>query len=329
MTIVHGIEIDDIEYKPNNIKRALRENLPIDTKLHVISIISNPCLYARRYILMKEFMERMTKDEPDVILYIVELAYGDQKFMMTNKKNPRHLQLRTNTPLWHKENMINLGVKKLLPPDWKAMAWIDADLEFDSPTWTTDTLRILNGECDIVQLFSHCVDMSPSCSCMSVFNSAGFQYSKRVKFSTGKNLWHPGYAWAISRKAYDTMGGLYEKAILGSGDNIMMLSLIQNGLKGINPESTEEYKASIEQFQYDVKELRFGYVPGVIRHFYHGSKKNRQYTDRWKILVNHQYNPDTFVTVDTAGIIIPVPSVFPESLKEDIYQYIHIYCIFL
>ena len=321
MTVVHGIEIDDIEYKPNNIKLALREKNPIDTKLHVIAVISNPCLYARRYILMKEFMERMTKDEPDIILYIVELAYGDQKFLMTDKKNPRHLQLRTTTPLWHKENMINLGVKNLLPSDWKAMAWIDADLEFDSPTWATDTLKILNGECDIVQLFSHCVDMDPFTKCMNVFNSAGFQYSKCVPFGSGKNLWHPGYCWSISRKAYDIMGGLYDKAILGSGDNIMMLCLIQNGLKGVKPESTEEYKTSIVNFQERVKELRFGYVPGVIRHFYHGSKKNRQYTDRWKVLVNHQYDPTTFITYDKKGLIVPVSDVFPDKLKEDIYQY--------
>jgi hypothetical protein len=242
MTVIKGIEIDHIQYKPNEIKMAILNNDPIEEKLHVILVVSNPCLYARRYILMKEFMERMSKDEPDIILYIVELAYGNQKFLMTNKKNPRHLQLRTTTPLWHKENMINIGVKNLLPPDWKAMAWIDSDLEFDSPTWATDTLRILNGECDIVQLFSHCVDMDPSTKCMKVFNSAGFQYSKQVPFSTGSNIWHPGYAWACTRKAYDMMGGLYDKAILGSGDNIMMLCLIQNGLRGIKPESTEEYK---------------------------------------------------------------------------------------
>jgi hypothetical protein len=37
------------------------------------------------------------------------------------------LQLRTDTPIWHKENMINLGVRRLLSDNYKAFAWIDAD----------------------------------------------------------------------------------------------------------------------------------------------------------------------------------------------------------
>jgi hypothetical protein len=101
----------------------------------------------------------------------------------------------------------------------------------------------------------------------------------------------------------------------------MMLCLIQNGLLGIKTESTEEYKTSIVNFQERVKDLRFGYVPGIIRHFYHGSKKNRKYSDRWKILVDHQYDPTIFITYDENGIIIPVPSVFPDKLKDDIYDY--------
>jgi YidC/Oxa1 family membrane protein insertase len=39
----------------------------------------------------------------------VELVYGEQKFYVTEKKNKRHLQIGGVTPLWHKENMINLG----------------------------------------------------------------------------------------------------------------------------------------------------------------------------------------------------------------------------
>jgi hypothetical protein len=72
-------------------------------------VISNPCLFAKRYILAKEFIKRM-EDEDDVILYVVELTYDKQRFIITDKKNKRHLQINTKTPLWHKENMINLGV---------------------------------------------------------------------------------------------------------------------------------------------------------------------------------------------------------------------------
>ena len=321
MTVIHGIEIDNIEYKANDIKQSLRTREPIEDKLHVIVVISNPCLFARRYILFREFIQRMAQDEPDVIVYVVEMAYGNQKFLMSEAKNPRHLQLRTETPLWHKENMINLGVRKLLPHDWKAFAWIDADVEFDSPTWALDTLRILNGECDIVQVFSHCIDMDPKEQTLSVFHSAGFQYSKQVPFGTGKNLWHPGYGWACTRDAYQIMGGLYDQAILGSGDNIMMMSLIGHGDIAINTNSSDAYRASVRDFQEWVKDLRFGYVPGVIRHFFHGHKQNRKYTDRWKILVDHKYDPLRFIHYRDDGVLVPIEGAFPEGLKEEIMKY--------
>jgi hypothetical protein len=321
MTIINGIEIDHIEYKVNLEKQAIENNDPIEQKLHVIIVISNPCLFARRYILLKEFVKRMEHEESNVLLYIVELAYENQRFLVTDAKNKRHLQLRTKTPIWHKENMINLGVKHLLPKNYKAFAWIDADLEFDSSTWALDTLKILNGTRDIVQIFSHCADLDSDELTMKVHNSAGYQYSKQKQYSgMGPNFWHPGFAWAITRKAYERMGGLYELGILGSGDHIMLHSLLGNGLNAVNPESTEDYKDSIVEFQQKMRGLRFGYVPGLIRHYYHGSKKNRFYSERWRILLDHGYAPPLHVKRDSNGILVPTKE-FPEGLKTDIMGY--------
>ena len=92
MTVINGIEIDYITYKKNPIREAILNNDPIEDKLHVIAVVSNPSLFAKRYILMKEFIARMENDEPDVILYVVELAYGNQRFLITDKKNKRHLK---------------------------------------------------------------------------------------------------------------------------------------------------------------------------------------------------------------------------------------------
>ena len=111
----------------DRIKEYIINNDCIEEKLHVIAVVSNPCNYNIRYKLANEFMDRFEK-EKNVIVYLVELVYGDQEFALTQSTNKRHLQLRGDIPLWHKENMINLGVKYLLPPDWKAFAWIDADI---------------------------------------------------------------------------------------------------------------------------------------------------------------------------------------------------------
>jgi len=156
---------------------------------------------------------------------------------------------------------------------------------------------------------------------MSIFNSAGYQHCKDKKYSNaGVNYWHPGFAWAITRKAYEKMGGLYELGILGSGDNIMMLSLLGNGPKGVNSKSSDDYLDSIIEFQDRVKQFRFGYTPGVIRHYYHGSKQNRRYRERWEILLKHEYSPKLHIEKDSIGILIPT-KLFPIQLEYDIYEY--------
>jgi len=321
MTIINGIEIDDIKYDENIIKTAIENNDPIENKLNVIVVISNPCLFAKRYILMREFIQRIEKEETNVNLYVVEMIYPNQRFIITEKSNKRHLQLQTECPLWHKENMINLGVKHLLPKNYKAFAWIDGDIEFENNTWALDTLKVLNGTKDIVQLFSHCLDLDSNEMTMKIHNSAGYQYCKKNPYcGSGMNYWHPGYAWAITRKAYEKMGGLYDVGILGSGDNIMLHCLLKNGINSVNKENTPQYIDSIIDFQKKTRGLRLGYVPGLIRHFYHGSKKNRKYQERWQILIKHEYAPNLHVTYDSNGILIPTEA-FSDEFKEDIYNY--------
>jgi len=321
MTVLDGIELDGIELdiqKRNRVKDCIKFNEPLDKVLHVIMVVSNPCSYVRRYQLAKEFILRM-KQEDFIQLYIVELSYETQPFVLTQENNPHHLQLRTETPIWHKENMINLGTN-LFPSDWKAMAWIDADIEFDSNTWALDTLKILNGYADMVQLFSHAVDLDKDETTMNVANSGGYQYEKQLSYRMGINYWHPGYAWACTRKAYEIMGGLYQNAILGSGDQIMMLSLLGQVEKALHPNNQEDYRKDAFSFQERVKQIRFSYVPGVISHYFHGTKANRRYRERWQILVDHKYNPQEHLKKDGNGLLVPSERC-PPKLLEDILQY--------
>ena len=321
MTVINGIEILDIDYKPNDIKYAIKNNEPIEEKLNVIIVISNACLYARRYVLLNEFVKRMEEEEEHINLYIVELVYANQRFIVTRKDNKKHLQIKTAVPIWHKENMINLGVKYLLPSDYKAFAWIDADIEFENNTWALDTLKILNGCKDVVQLFSHAIDMDKDETNLNLFNSFGYSYCKNKTYTTkGNDYWHPGYAWAITRKAYEKIGGIYDKGVLGSGDNIMALSFIKKVKNMHNKNYHDDYNKSMTEYEAKTKDLRLGYTPGVIRHHYHGTKQNRQYTERWKILMKHQYSPMEHLTYDSQGILIPTAK-FNNEFKEDILKY--------
>ena len=323
MTVIHGIEVDDVEYIDNEIRAAICNNVPIEDKLHVIIVVSNPCEYKRRYQLAKDFIRRFSTNEPNCILYVVELAYNSQPFQITDASDPHHLQIRTYTaPLWHKENMINMGIHHLLPSKWKAVAWIDADVEFENTTWAQDTLRVLNGCRDIVQVFSHAVDMNKDEDAMNVFASFGFQYTKRRKHVKKgiARMWHPGYAWACTRRAYEKMGGLFDVSILGSGDNNIAMSIIGRGTQSVNEKVSRDYVDAICEYQIRVKGLRLGYVPGVIRHFFHGSKKNRKYMERWQVLIAHQYSPALHVEKLPNGLLVPTKKC-PSGLLADILQY--------
>jgi hypothetical protein len=320
MTVINGIEIDDINFKINELKLALNNNIPIEKKLNVIVVISNPCLYARRYQLFNQFINRMNEDD-NVELYVVEMAYKEQKFIVTKSNNPKHLQIRCDIPLWHKENMVNLAVKNLLPKNYKAFAWIDADVEFESNTWSLDTLKLLNGYKDVVQIFSHAVDMDKDETTLNIFNSFGYNYAKNKQYtSKGLDYWHPGFAWAITRKAYEKIGKLYDVGVLGSGDNIMAFALINKSKHYVNAKYSDDYNNSMLEFQEKAKTLRLGYVPGVIRHYYHGKKKNRNYVERTTILAKYQYSPLKDITYDKNGIIVPT-ECFSSEFRDDIMNY--------
>ena len=176
-----------------------------------------------------------------------------------------------------------------------------------------------------MQLFSHALDMDKPKKTMAVFSSFGYQYCNQKQYGgTGLEYWHPGYAWACTRKAYEKMNGLYEFGILGSSDHIMALSIIGRGIKAIDIQSTDGYKQTVLEYQNSVKNFRLGYIPGVIKHHFHGSKKNRKYTERWQILVKHVYDPlihlDIEKTISRCNVLKPSSSC-PKELITDIYRY--------
>jgi hypothetical protein len=306
----------------NKTKEIIKNNSPIEDKLNVIIVLSNPCGFKKRVKLANDFILRM-KFEKYVELYIVELAYDcNPVYYITEENNKNHLQLRTKTPLWHKENMINLGVQYLLPQDWKAFAWIDADIEFENESWALDTLKILNGEKNIVQLFSHAIDMAADRTALSIVSSAGYKYDKKDTYIPykGANYWHPGYAWACTKEAYKNMNGLWQYNILGGGDHVMCINAIHFNLDIYISCFSDDYKEKIDFFQKTSKYLNFGYVPGIIRHNYHGSKENRKYIERIDVLIKYNYSPNLHVTFDSTGILIPTNNMC-NDFKNDIYTY--------
>ena len=100
----------------------------------------------------------------------------------------------------------------------------------------------------------------------------------------------------------------------------MAKCILNQGLKSIVPESHPDYIASVLAYQEKAKTLRLGYTPGVIRHHFHGSKKNRKYTERWQILVKWDYSPFKHIMKNDDGLLIPTECC-PVGLLDDIVDY--------
>jgi len=319
-------------------------------KLNVIAVVSNPVRFKRRYELYKQF-EKYVKANPEVNLLTVEQAFGERPFEITDRSNPWHLQLRTENELWAKENMINLGVAHLsrINPDWKYVAWVDADVTFARPDWAEETVHQLQ-HYHVVQMFRYAHDLGPNNETIENAPRTGFvyryfhseftetSYSKPYQTNFNKGLvlpdyygdfgimgWHPGYAWATTKDAWNHMGGLIDYAILGNGDLHMAAGWIgqihrtfHGDMLKNNPRFAEkllEWQDRCEKYiLHDV-----GYVDGSLLHYWHGKKAARGYQDRSKIITQHKYNPDIHLKVDHQGMYQLTDKNI--MLRDDIRRY--------
>jgi hypothetical protein len=301
--------------------------------LHVVTCVSNPVRYRSRWRLYERFAESMRR--AGVHLVTVELAYGERPFEVTRVDDPDHVQVRLPSAdeLWHKENLINIGASRL-PQDWRYLAWIDADVEFHNPCWAAEAVERLQ-LFDVLQLFSHALDLDPQHQVLNAQKPmAGFMYSWWHKQPSASGRyddanWHPGYAWAIRREAFDALGGLIDLAVMGAADRHMAMSLIGKGAASVPAGVHPAYRAVVLGWEARAEahvRRNVNYVPGLVTHWWHGKKRERFYWDRWKVLTRWQYDPATDVRRDwtRGGLLRWAHHQSPrlQGLRDDVRRYL-------
>jgi len=297
--------------------------LAFDDKLYVIAVVSNPVRYHSRYRLYRAFEKHVA--DAGAILLTVEMAFGGRPFEVTQAGNPLHVQLRSDFELWHKENLINIGISRL-PVEAQYIAWIDADVTFARPDWAQETIQQLQHYA-VVQMFSQSTDLGPNHEPFE--NAIGWieSINRGYAFKGGgskperdgsttkpgkckscgyvKGAWHSGLGWAARRDALDKVGGLIDSAILGSADRNMAAGLFGFMEDTIDSTFSPFYREHLLEWQTRAERnirRNVGQVPGLIVHHWHGRKTQRGYTSRWKILSEHQFNPPKDLMRDTQGL---------------------------
>lgn len=304
--------------------------------LYVVTTIFNAPRYRTRWKLYEDF--KMMVEASGAILYTAEVAFGHREFAVTEPENPRHLQLRTDTEIWHKEQVLNLLIQKL-PQEWQYVATIDADIKFARPDWADETLHQLQ-HYQVIQMWSEAQDLDPNYQTIHRHNSFVHSWLDGVPLSTetsyyganpqgGKVIeFHPGFAWAYRREAINALGGFITWAILGAADNHMARSLIGDAERTVHPDIHPVYKDLTMQWQdraMHYLKKNIGYMPGKIDHYWHGKKVLRFYWDRWKILTEHNFNPYTDLKNDWQGLAqLVVEDSRQEQLRNRLREYFRV-----
>lgn len=294
--------------------------------LHVIGVVSNPIRWHSRYRLARHWIKEMEATR-NVKVYVVEAAYKDRHFEVTDKCNPHHLQVRSHSEIWLKENLINLGVKHLLPKDWKYMAWIDMDVHFRNPNWAISALHQLQ-HYHIIQPWSHVADLDFNGGIHGTYTSMGYLCAKGLPMWKGKNVpgyhyAHTGMAWACTRYFYENVEKLLDFCIIGSGDHHMGWACLDKVRWSIHGGCREEYYTACEDWErkaYRASGGVIGYSAGRIEHHFHGPKEMRKYWSRWDIIIKNKFNPYTDVAYNDRGLLV-LSGTNRHQLEHDIMRY--------
>jgi hypothetical protein len=215
---------------------------------------------------------------------------------LRDRRGPPHSGARQD-PRLEQGNLLNIGIHRT--PEAKYLAWVDADIMFRRHDWAVATLHALQ-HYDVVQPWGDAYDLGPNGEHIAHHRSFCRQYFHRlpmfaasVPYGRGNGGFehpHPGYAWAITRQAFDWLGGLYELGGMGSGDHHMALALIGEAERSMPAGTTDAYRAEVRRWQARALRhinLNIGYVPGTIEHLFHRHKTDRGYQSRWCMFVKH------------------------------------------
>lgn len=242
--------------------------------LHVIVPYFNPVGSKRREMLYRECLLRLSILD-NIQIHAVVLDYPGQHFIFGfQTRNIYIYRCTASYPMFHKENLINRVLERL--PLKCKYAWIDGDVAFSNPTWPADTLKALDMY-DMVQLFSQCVDLNLRHEPFNVLTGWAVKFLSRDEAVTTPSP--VGLAWAARK---EVLPCLFEKAIFDGGDSVMARYL--SGQQEMpHGQDITPYQIAIRNWLWslpepysEVRNVSIGFVSGLLLHYWHGTRKNRQ-----------------------------------------------------
>jgi hypothetical protein len=253
-------------------------------------------------------------------LMIVELAFEDSAFEVPESLCDQLVQRRTESVLWQKERLLNIGLQHLNPRCDKVV-WLDADVIFENDQWVTETDRLLRSYVVVQPFDTACwlpkgMMSGPPQSFFGFGNREGQSLpgmgytmsktdDKQKALSSYFSHGHTGFAWAARRALLDKHG-LYDCQVLGNGDFVMGHAMYGNDdfwngrnweCSRLSPQLLSHIVEWSREFYRDVQGSVV-YVPGRALHLWHGNQTDRMYDDRLLVLKECDFDPRTDLCLD-------------------------------
>lgn len=277
--------------------------------LGVVTSYFNPCGFRGRRDNFERFAEPIRA--AGIPLVIVEACFEGDDDAAALPAHYETLRIKARDVMWHKERLLDLGAG-WLPAHCTKVAWLDADVLFESEDWAIATSERLETAM-VLQPFEQAVRLSRGAleprQGDDVFESFGAVFVNRPEELThGKfeRHGHTGFAWA-ARRDLVARHGLYDACIAGSGDHMMAHAFAGDWespcigrMVGRGGRHLAHYRRWSRKLHEEVG-ARLSYTPGRLLHLWHGTIENRRYAQRNKELFELAFDPKEDIRISDTG----------------------------
>jgi hypothetical protein len=215
--------------------------------------------------------------------------------------------------LWQKERLINIAIKRL-PKEVRYVCWIDHDIVFENANWLRESIEKIDEGYQCLQPFTDIKYRNRYGEIDRTSKSAS-----SVALSGGTPGTGPGAAWVASREWLDSIGGLYDRNIVGGGDAVWFeaVSGVRTQYRDRQSQASQRH---IGQWVEEVGKVRYTCLPHAVQHLWHGEFSNRQYVGRDAIMRRYGFDPDRHVAIDSSGLLAWADAA-PQAMQDEVAAY--------
>ncbi len=308
----------------NHPPRALLDSL----ELAVVSCFFNPNGSQRRVANFKAFLAGIRASGVHVLS--IEVATGSAPFQLDEADDV--IRLRSDDIMWHKERLLNIGIRRLLAQGYRKIAWLDADIIFKDSNWPALLAAKLDSV-NLCQVFGT-VAIAGQEKGVPVIGTSAVKYfleKKHLYSQSPLNLsglfrgqlrgGQSGFGWA-ARAEVLTQVPLFDKGIIGGGDKLILAASLAPDRWDPRFQTLTDSSVACEKCGHQnhsaaytecfldwanrwaaAVDNKVGFADLHISDMYHGNHRERKYHSRREILYKHQFDPARDLTTDQAGVL--------------------------